>query len=125
MLATQRLVGTQPPKRIVQAALEAVGVRDLDRIEPATNALAIVAHLGYGSLLGALFALAQPRRVSTPRGVAFGVVVWATNYAGVLPALRIMPRPSRDRPGRQLAIIASHLVYGGVLGAILRRLGSA
>jgi uncharacterized membrane protein YagU involved in acid resistance len=92
-------------------------------VEPATNALAVVAHVGYGMLLGALFALAQPRRASTLRGAAFGVTVWAGNYAGVLPALGIMP-PPRDRPGRQSAIIAAHLVYGGVLGASLRRLGS-
>lgn len=68
MLATQRLVGTQPPKRIVEAALEAVGVRDLDPIEPATNALAVVAHLGYGSLLGALFALASRGGSRRPGG---------------------------------------------------------
>ena len=125
MLTTQRLIGQQPPKQIVETGLEVGGVADPDRVEPGTNALAAVAHLGYGSALGALFALAQPRRASALRGVAFGVAVWAANYGGVLPAVGILPPPSRDRPGRQPAIIASHLVYGGVLGAIVRRLASA
>jgi len=123
MLATQRMIGKQPPQRIVETGMEAAGVPDPDRVEPATSALAVAAHLGYGTLLGALFALARPRRVSPLGGVAFGVLVWAANYAGVLPALGIMPPPGRDRPGRQPAIVASHLVYGGVLSAMLRRLG--
>jgi hypothetical protein len=78
MLATQRLVGQQPPKRIVETGLKATGVPDPDRVEPATNALAVVAHVGYGSMLGALFALTQPRRASVVRGVVLGVAVWAT-----------------------------------------------
>ena len=75
MLAAQwaGLVDEQPPERVVEAGLEAAGVPDPDRVEPATTALAVVAHVGYGMLLGALFALAQPRRASTLRGAAFGV----------------------------------------------------
>jgi hypothetical protein len=57
MIATQRLVGQQPPQRIVEAGLKAAGVPDPDRVEPATNAGAVVAHLGYGAMLGALLAL--------------------------------------------------------------------
>jgi hypothetical protein len=122
MLGGQRLglIGGQPPERAVESSLEAAGLAEPDRFEAATNALAVVAHLGYGSLLGAVFALAQPRRSSVLRGLGFGAVVWAVNYAGLLPWLGVMPRPSRDRPGRQPAVIASHLVYGAVLGAGLR-----
>jgi hypothetical protein len=47
------------------------------------------------------------------------------HYVGALPALGILTLPSRDRRGRQAAIIAAHLVYGGVLGAIARRPRSA
>jgi hypothetical protein len=123
MLATPRLLGRQPPRQIVEAGMKAAGASGPERVEPATNALAVVAHLGYGSMLGALFALAQPRRASVLRGVGFGIGVWAANYAGLLPAVGILPRPSQDRSDRQAAIIVSHLVYGCVLGAILRQPG--
>jgi uncharacterized membrane protein YagU involved in acid resistance len=122
MLAARRLIGRQPPEQIVETSLDVAGVPEPDEVEPVINTLAVVAHLGYGSLLGALFALARPRHVSLLSGLAFGLLVWVANYAGVLPAAGIMPRPWRDRPGRQPAIVASHLVYGSALSAMLRRL---
>jgi len=42
-------------------------------------------------------------------------------YMGGLPALGIMPRADRDRPGRPQSMALAHIVYGGVLAALLRR----
>jgi hypothetical protein len=38
--------------------------------------------------------------------------------------LSIMPPPSRDEPGRPLAMIAAHAVFGAALGAAHRLMPS-
>ena len=35
-----------------------------------------------------------------------------------MPALGALPPPDRDRPARQAVMLAVHLVYGSVLGAL-------
>ena len=40
------------------------------------------------------------------------------SYSGWLPALHLMPPPEQDRPGRQPSMVAAHVVYGAVLGAL-------
>jgi hypothetical protein len=51
--------------------------------------------------------------------------VWALSYQGWVPALGILPPASRDQPGRQWTMVAAHVVYGVVLGAMERRHASA
>lgn len=123
MLGAQKagLMGRQPPERITQAATRgAVSGRKLDT-------LAAAGHLGFGAGAGAAFGLithAVPRpgaRITT--GVGFGLGVWALSYAGWVPALRILPPPSHDHPGRPAAMVAAHVLYGAVLGGVLRRSG--
>jgi hypothetical protein len=81
-------------------------------------------HLGFGMASGALYALVERRaRRLAPAplaGMAFGTLIWAASYAGWIPALRIMPPPDDDHPGRVATMVAAHWVYGGVLGAVLR-----
>jgi hypothetical protein len=55
-------------------------------------------------------------------GAAFGAGLYALNYAGLAPALGVLPPPTEDRPGRQPTMLAAHLVYGSTLGALLDRL---
>jgi hypothetical protein len=59
LLAAQRLGATPKvePEAVTEAGLDAV---DADRSERDENALATVAHLGYGALMGALYGLVQP-----------------------------------------------------------------
>jgi hypothetical protein len=126
-------MGTQPPRRVVdEAAEQAPGPAPSDATRDAT---ASVLHLVMGGLIavGVLPVLALARRVAPagwPRaaaaGGAFGVAVYLLNYAGLAPALGILPPPTRDRPGRQLTMAAAHVVYGVVTGVLvnpLARLG--
>lgn len=125
MLLAQRLglMGVQPPRRITDAALDTVGARAPER---ARRALTALDHLAYGAGTGAVFAVVQravPRAVPRPLlGAAHGLLVWAVSYAGWVPAAGIMPPAHRDRADRQSTMVAAHLVYGSVLGALTARL---
>jgi len=122
MGAAQRLgwLGRMPPKIITRAAFNHVGV---DRSRPAENAGATVAHFAFGAVGGGLYGALRPLRARTSplQGVVYGTLIWLVSYAGWVPALRIMPPPQRDRPGRVPSMLAAHWVYGAVLDALLAR----
>ena len=81
------------------------------------TALASGAHLAYGAAFGALYALWRRKRGgSLTSGLAFGLAVWASNYAGVLPAAHIVPPPDEEDPAQTARLVAAHVVYGTVLG---------
>lgn len=113
-------MGTQPPEQVTDKALDAAGARATSKGE--RSLAASLAHLGFGASGGGAFALLD-RRLGLPvpapvQGVAFGLGVWAASYQGWIPALRILPPADDDRPGRRWAMVAAHVVYGGVLGAL-------
>ena len=124
MLAAQRLglLGKPPPATITDAAL-----RQADAHPPRSqrHALAVLAHVGFGAAAGALFGLLRGGRPESGRaaleGAVFATGVWAASYAGWIPALGILPPPTRDRPGRPPSMIVAHWVYGAALGLAVAR----
>jgi hypothetical protein len=132
MLAAQQagLMGEQPPEKIADTALDAA---DVPAPGPTDEALAVVLHFAFGASCGALFQAVrsrvhpveqlddEPEWEPVAEGAAFGSLVWLVSYLGWLPALRIMPAPSRDRPGRPESMLLAHLLYGATLGACVRR----
>jgi len=119
MLALRRPMGEQPPDAITTSAAQAAGATPTER---QADAMAVVAHLGFGAGTGAAYALAP--RVGPPvlRGVVAALAVWAVSYQGWVPALGILPKASEDRPARPAVMIAAHVVYGAVLGTVEQRL---
>ena len=120
MLAANRFgaMNRQPPKRIVEDALDAAG---MPHSEPVEKALAVVAHFGFGAVAGGLYTAVTPQRFrGVASGVGFGMLVWLVSYAGWIPALRILPPPPEDRPGRQGTMLVAHAVYGAALGRLAR-----
>lgn len=115
-----------PPSRIADKAVAEVRQRPATRAEE--QALATVAHFGFGAAAGALYgALARgirPGPLAPALGTTFGTAVWLVSYQGWVPALGILPPASRDQPGRVGTMLVAHWVYGAVLGialALLRR----
>ncbi|MBP2372064.1 hypothetical protein JOF36_007837 [Pseudonocardia parietis] len=110
----------QPPTLIVRTALAGGPAHKL----AGEDVLAIMAHLGYGTSCGALFALLSRRglRPSPAVGVGYGLLLWLISYAAWVPAMRAIPLPQHDCPGRQSTLIGAHVVYGVVLATTLRRL---
>jgi hypothetical protein len=119
MLALRRQVGEQPPDAIVKHVARGVGATPTER---EADAMAVLAHVGFGASVGAGYALLP--RVGSPvvRGVATALGVYAASYQGWVPALGILPPATEDRPGRPRVLIAAHVVYGAVLGVLEERL---
>ncbi len=115
MLALREQVGEQPPDAIVKHVARGVGVTPTER---EADAMAVVAHVGFGSGVGSAYALLP--RVGPPaaRGVATALAVYAASYQGWVPALGILPPASQDQPGRPAVMVAAHVVYGAVLGVV-------
>lgn len=114
------LLGEPPPKKITRAALRRVTPRAA-RDSAVIDVASVVAHLGFGAAMGALYSVMLGRRRPTVlSGAAFGTAVWALSYAGWVPAARIMPMPEHDRPGRPSSMLVSHWVFGASLARALR-----
>jgi hypothetical protein len=107
-----------PPEQITaRTALETTGSAPRGPVRVS----ALLAHLGFGAAAGAVFGAVAGRRADhLASGAAFGTTVWIVSYCGWIPALDLMPRPTRDEPGRAATMIAAHLVYGTTLAALLR-----
>lgn len=126
MLAGQALglMGTAPPKQITATAAHRAGA--LGALPtPAFKAGWVAAHLLYGMVCGVGYSLLHrvtPRLPRHPLGLAYGLVVWAASYFGLLPALGLYPEPEDDASGRIATMIGAHLVFGVSLAELDRRL---
>ncbi len=111
--------GEQPPKRVVRTLGGRAGIPSRRR-GLVTVLVTAAAHAGFGAACGALYG-AVVSRSNPMRGAAFGIGIWATSYAGWIPAMDIMPPPRKDAAGRAWTILTAHVVYGSCLGAGLAR----
>jgi uncharacterized membrane protein YagU involved in acid resistance len=123
-----------PPRIITQRLTRRAGVEgELDETEH--QALALASHFAYGAttggVYGALSAWAE-RRFQTPRvprqfraagqGTAYGLLVWAGSYLGLLPAAGILTPATRHPARRNALMIAAHVVWGATLGLVVHAL---
>jgi hypothetical protein len=83
-----------------------------------------VVHLTYGSAWGLLYGLLQASYPRPPAafGALFGFLVWLVGPAFLVPAMRLMGRPSEEPAGRSAALIAGHLAYGLALATAFEAL---
>lgn len=126
MLAAREggLMGRLPPHEIASKTVARTGLSD-DVDADGREAAGWAGHLAFGAIAGALFAglraLLRPPGSGVVHGVLFALGVWLVSYQGWIPALRLLPPASRDHPERPAAMVAAHVVYGTVLGAIAGR----
>lgn len=126
LLAARRagLVDQPAPEVVTTGALQELCIDD-DVRPPARTGLVAVGHLGYGALMGALYAAIGPRLAWPPvaRGLTYGLALWGVGYAGWIPALGLLPPPERQGTGRNIEAISGHLAYGACLSALEARVG--
>jgi uncharacterized membrane protein YagU involved in acid resistance len=108
-----------PPRQITETVAARAHVRralDAEQLSAATYG----AHVGYGAATGALYP-AFASRVGGPAvltGALYGLAVWGASYLGWLPAAGILRSALREPAGRNLMMVASHLVWGAALGLV-------
>lgn len=85
--------------------------------------VATTAHFAYGAGAGGVYPFVRDL-FPTPEvaGPAYGLAVFAARYAGWLPAFGVLPPPHRRGWGRNVLLIASHVVWGMALEHSTRRL---
>jgi uncharacterized membrane protein YagU involved in acid resistance len=80
----------------------------------------LVNHFVYGGLLTMPFGFFRPknrqRRNLVTQGALYGLLVWVSNYLGLLPTVRLYP-PATQEPARMNSImIVAHLCWGASVG---------
>jgi uncharacterized membrane protein YagU involved in acid resistance len=124
MALHKALTGTTlGPGRVTERFVEGA---DAAPSEPVLHAATAVNHLAFGAGAGALYGVVRrvvPAAVpASLSGTVYGLAVWAASYAGWIPALRILPPPTEDRPDRAVGMHLHHWVYGASLGLLEQRL---
>lgn len=114
---------TPPPKQITANVAREAGANH-PKQDPGFNLGWVVAHFSFGSSWGAAYGLIRPQLpTSAPMaGLITGEFIWATNYAGILPAIGLYPPPQSDYKPRAILMIAAHAVYGLTLAETARLL---
>lgn len=114
-----------PPRRVAMGMAEKVGVRR--RLSRRQKLLVTgVSHFAYGAAVGAPYGPLQ-RHIPLPPalgGAAWGLAVWGASYAGWLPAAGIMPPPTQKPLQRNGLLIATHLLWGSVMGQLTAQLAA-
>ncbi len=107
-----------PPREIVDRTVDKSGAGvEIDRSD--RDLLTTVAHFAFGALAGAVYgSMVESRRSTALKGVGFGLAVWALAYGVGLPSLGLHPAAADDTEDRNAVLIASHVVWGAILGKL-------
>lgn len=114
----------EPPKQITKEMAERAGVDELVPPGRKWGLPTWFGHLGYGAATAALYPVTTYRLPLPPvvSGMLFALFVWAGSYLGWLPALNILP-PATQQPARRNAVmIGTHLLWGGLVGLLVKQL---
>lgn len=121
LLATA--TGVSPLPQPIPAAI-AQGLLGEGRPAPLIMGFAIVTHLGYGGIWGAVLA-ATVQPVTLTRGLVLGVGLWLLMQIIVLPLLGWGLFGTAISPRVAIATLVLHLIYGAALGWVMDRAPAA
>jgi hypothetical protein len=76
-------------------------------------------HFTYGGFWGIVFGLLQSSYRWPPGrfGTLFGLLVWLAGPALLVPAMRLLPSPTKERPTRLAIMLGGHVAYGLAVAA--------
>jgi putative membrane protein len=114
-----------PPREVVDRTVEKTADAAGEHVELDHDdriALTTFVHFAFGTAAGAVYGAAiGSRRSSVFTGIAYGLAVWALAYGVGLPSLGLHPAATADTTDRNEVLIASHAVWGAVLGSLNHR----
>jgi uncharacterized membrane protein YagU involved in acid resistance len=112
-----------PPEQITRNVVKRSGLHRFLN-ETGKKTASWVAHFGYGAAIGAAYPMTAERAPLHPavKGSLYGTLIWVLSYLGWLPAAGMMRSATRQSSLRNLALVASHLVWGLVCGTFFQRL---
>lgn len=119
ILGKMGIVYETAPMQVVDRLEQADFVPD----QPAAkHAVALVAHLAYGTAAGAAFGALRRRREGLETelavGTALGVLLWGIGWAGWLPILGADRAPWNYHTPKVLLPVLDHAVYGAAWGLL-------
>ena len=111
-----------PPRQITRRLARSIGV-DREMEAPQETAATYLNHFAYGTGAGAAYGAIEAHipAPAVAKGIAYGLGVWALSYLGWLPATGMYRPATREPAGRNIMMIAAHVVWGGVLGWLTER----
>lgn len=79
----------------------------------------MASHFAYGAGGGLLYSSVALKGslAPAPKGIIFGLAVWAASYFGWLPAANILP-PETEHWKRHVMMALSHVVWGAATGVV-------
>jgi len=107
-----------PPEEIAAVAEVTIIGKELN--QPQHMAWTFISHYGYGITLAGIYSKISehlPFGV-LPKGILYGLAVWAGSYLGWLPVLGVLRPATQFPPARNGLMIISHVIWGAVLGAL-------
>lgn len=118
-----------PPRQVVDNGLARAGAAaDAPPVKPVKEEGryrgALVAHFGFGTMAGMAYGPYARTRPSHPvaAGIGYGLMVWGSQYLGMLPAAGLLPSAVHQPSRRNALMIVAHVVWGAALGAVADRL---
>jgi hypothetical protein len=108
------------PTQVVDRAEE---VFTREGFSPVTRrVLAVVAHFGYGTGIGAALGLLRrstgERNVEAAVGSALGILAWGAGWASWLPLTGVHSPPWKQRTPKVLLPVIDHAVFGAAWGLL-------
>lgn len=123
MLGARRLglIDRQPPEEITARVSDSSGRPMRGRpLEVAAS----LAHLAFGAIGGMVFAsllrLAGPVGSPVRLAITYGLSIWFVSYRHALPAWGLVRSEREAGAQRDAVMLVAHVVYGAVLGGLLR-----
>jgi uncharacterized membrane protein YagU involved in acid resistance len=119
--AAQSGLETETPGRAHHSGERRTGLEDIARDERAGVALA--SHFAFGAMAGGGYGPIARARPASPvlAGITYGLMVWGSQYLGVLPAVGVLSHASNHPARRNALMIAAHVVWGASLGILADR----
>jgi putative membrane protein len=112
----------EAPGRAHHPAERRTGLADVG--DDGRSGVALAAHFAFGAMAGGAYGPIARTRPTSPvlAGVGFGLMVWVSQYLGVLPAAGVLSHATRHPARRNALMIAAHVVWGASLGLMADRL---